>query len=222
MTTQAQGTMKERVAALYAGCSRKDRAYFNMKWRRGNVFELCESLLPRHGTIIDVGCGTGILANTCSLAEPGRKILGLDLDPHRVAVAQSTVGQRTNIEFRVQRLEDVDIEDDGVDGVIVMDVIHHINIDTARGLFTAIHDMLKPGGVFLLKDIDRKPRWKFLMNYAIDSFNTLRKFTLGNDLVFRDPAEIQADLEALGFRVERPALPGVGTCPHALYRCVRI
>src|SRR3989344_3547087 len=62
-----------------------------------------ESLLPREGTIIDIGCGEGILDNLLALRAPNRRVIGFDLNARRVRVAESIKKKRgiPNVEFFV-------------------------------------------------------------------------------------------------------------------------
>ena len=78
--------------------------------------------LAADGTIVDLGCGHGVLANYLALRSPGRRVLGFDLDEHRVAVAQS-IGL-PNAEFHCQDL--FEAEPTRCDVMVVADVLHHL------------------------------------------------------------------------------------------------
>jgi len=55
---------------------------------------LCLEAIERHwqgGSLLDIGTGTGILAIGASLLQPGSRVVGIDIDPHAVEVAQENV-----------------------------------------------------------------------------------------------------------------------------------
>lgn len=213
-------SFRDQLLPYYAGFGFTARLYFRLKWRRGQLYDFTESFVPRRGRVLDVGCGYGLFTNVCAVASAEREVVGLDLDERRIAVARATVADRPNVRFEVGRLEELAGGD--FSSVILFDVIHHLARATHGPLLQACRELLAPGGVLIVKDIDRRPRWKFLLNWAIDLYNArLRGFTLGAALTYRDPADVERELCGLGFAVERPALPGIGTCPHALYVCRR-
>jgi 2-polyprenyl-6-hydroxyphenyl methylase/3-demethylubiquinone-9 3-methyltransferase len=211
-------SFREQLLPYYAGFGFTARLYFRLKWRRGQLYDFTERFVPRRGRVLDVGCGYGLFTNVCAIGSRERDVVGLDLDERRIEVARQTVGQRPNVRFEVGRLEDLD--GSGWDCLILFDVIHHLARATHAPLFGRARELLAPGGVLIVKDIDRRPRWKFLANLVVDVYNArLRGFTRGAALTYREPADVAAELGALGFAIERPALPGIGTCPHALLVC---
>ena len=50
-----------------------------------------ERYVPKHGFIVDLGCGHGLFANVLMESSAQRRVLGLDLDPRKIDVARATV-----------------------------------------------------------------------------------------------------------------------------------
>lgn len=50
-------------------------------------------------SIVEVGCGTGMLVNYLSMLLPDTQVVGIDPDPNNIALAKSTVGDRKNVHF---------------------------------------------------------------------------------------------------------------------------
>src|SRR5947209_18095343 len=83
-----------RVRALYARQSVGVRLYVRLRLAFGLLSaDLLNSYLAADGTVVDIGCGYGVLANQLALGHEGRSVLGIDSDPRRIGVARSTVGK---------------------------------------------------------------------------------------------------------------------------------
>ncbi len=80
------------------------------------------SLPTENFKILDVGCGNGALV-TLPIAEAGYNILGIDLDPDSIDIAQR-LSAGTKAEFRVCTLEALPSE--SFDFVICSEVLEHI------------------------------------------------------------------------------------------------
>lgn len=72
-------------------------------------------LLPDQGTLLDVGCGDGLLSEQIAVARPGLQVSGIDVlvrGDARIPVAKFD-GQT------------IPLEDNSVDHVLFVDVLHH-------------------------------------------------------------------------------------------------
>lgn len=121
----------------------------NVSTKRANDRSLAiELLLPdkfKVETIVDIGCSNGEITN--SLGERFRcKVYGFDVreDPNLVV---------KNFEFqKIEPNEKYPIEDNSVDLIISMAVLHHVeDIDF---LLSEVRRMLKPGGYFIIREHD--------------------------------------------------------------------
>jgi ubiquinone/menaquinone biosynthesis C-methylase UbiE len=86
--------------------------------------------LPLDADILDLGCGTGVVARALA-AEPGRtgKIVGIDFSPDLIEAAKhfaANEGVSDNIEFRVGDAQAIDELDDVYDAVILHTLISHV------------------------------------------------------------------------------------------------
>jgi len=101
-----------------------------------------DQLAPK--TVVDLGCGTGIL--TVTLADPGRAVTGIDPDDGMLAVARRRPGH----ELITWLLGDArDIEPSGVDLVLMTgNVAQHIGPSEWQRSLGDIAAGLRVGGVF--------------------------------------------------------------------------
>lgn len=183
----------QKVRELYKGLGLKTWFYIHLRWMLC-PFEKIASFLPVKGTIFDVGCGYGLLANYLSLSSAERKVIGVDFSPCRIRIAKKTVGQRKNIEFLKKDVKDLNLE--LCDGLVVSDFLHHIKPEAARSFFQLIHKRIKPGGKLIIQEVDRFPKWKYFATITIDKL-----LNPGKPLYYCPAGEWKKRLESAGFRV---------------------
>jgi len=98
--------------------------------------------LPKNATILEIGCGTG--HNLPMLAAFGT-VDALEIDDAAAAIAATRLGKLVS-QSRLPEL--ADIPEHAYDMVALLDVLEHIEDDTAA--LIAIAKRLKPGGTLLL------------------------------------------------------------------------
>ena len=90
-------------------------------------------------TVLDLGCGTGIL--TRALAERGLRVVGVDPNEDMLAQARATGG--SGIDYRRGDAEDTGLPDRSVALVTAAQAFHWLDLDAA---FVEIHRVLRPAG----------------------------------------------------------------------------
>jgi cyclopropane fatty-acyl-phospholipid synthase-like methyltransferase len=174
------------------------------------------SALPRDGSLLDVGCGHGLVSNEAALRSPLARVLGIDLSETKIASARATVGERTNVEFRLQALESV--EESGFDAVGLIDVLYLVPEGSWAACLRTCLGKLRPGGLFVLKEIGTEPRWKF-ERLKLQEFMSTRilRITRGDTLHFESGEDLRRRLQGAGFEdVSLKALDAGYTSPHVL------
>jgi 2-polyprenyl-3-methyl-5-hydroxy-6-metoxy-1,4-benzoquinol methylase len=153
---------------------------------------LIEWLDPRPGErVLDVGCGDGFYDH--SIARSGARVVGIDINEKRLAVARRR-NTTPRTEFRFLDAEEMDFADAFFDKVVSFCVIEHFQRD--QRVLEHIHRVLKPGGrLFLSADslsnpeITEAERAAHQRRYAVNTFYTVD--------VLREK------LEAAGLELER-------------------
>ncbi len=107
-------------------------------------------------SVIDVGCGGGILAE--SMAVRGANVTGIDLSEKPLKVAQLHLlesGQR--VDYRLQSAEDTAAASPAAfDCVTCMEMLEHV--PDPKSTIRACTDMVKPGGWVFFSTINRNPK----------------------------------------------------------------
>lgn len=157
--------LRQQLSDLYTR-SAIERVYAALKFSI-LPFEQVAQYLPPEGRILEVGCGYGYVSNYLSLENPRRQVVGNDTAVDRVEVAKRTIGSRANIEFIAGDCREM--PDEGFDGVVITDVLHHVPYDQQEPILRDVYRKLKPGGVLVMRETDIKFRLRyFLFNYLLE------------------------------------------------------
>ena len=198
---------------LYAGCRLPLRL---LAWSRIWIcpFEKLLTFVPARGSVLEVGCGTGVFANLVALANPERSVAGCDLSASAIAAAQQTVDGRPNLQFQLKSVEEAVLSEPPAI-VAAIDLFHHLMPDIQVSVLRAIYERMPAGGLLLLKDIDKEPRWKYCANVLHDAI-----MVPGTKIYCRTKSEYRRLLEEIGFRVEIVPMHR-WWYSHVLYVCRR-
>jgi SAM-dependent methyltransferase len=191
-----------------------ERAYANVRFSilRPKLLSVMDLLLPDEGRILDIGCGFGLFAAYFGQTQPARRIVGVDPNARRIAMAKRVcAGLGLENEFVAGDARSVEIEGRFA-GAYVLDVMHHIPADDQLPMLERLRDLLAPRGVLVLKDITTEPhhQLKFteLMDRAMVGWN--------EPLAYRHHREWGEMLTSLGFHVRMVRVPDVLPYPHVV------
>lgn len=112
------------------------------------IMEVLDRSGIEQGLVVDLGCGTGLLAR--ELIDAGYDVLGIDISGEMIELAR---GRAPEAEFRVGSLFEVEIPRCGA-VTAVSEVLNYLfdaeneNLGLGR-LFRRVHEALVPGGVFV-------------------------------------------------------------------------
>jgi len=158
-----------------------------------NQFETIEKFIPSEGKIVDIGCGYGIFSNYLALCSDKRSIVGVDKNKRKIKYAQRGL---KNTEFKSGDVTKMDL---GLcAGFSLIDVLHHLeSYQQQEELLKFCYDSLERKGIILIKEIDTRPRVKYIFTKFVDS--VVYPF---DKIYFRNKDEFRKILENIGFAVK--------------------
>lgn len=175
-------------------------------------FDAIERHVPESGRIVDLCCGYGALSMLIALRNPDREVLGVDIDPGRVATASSVAAGIPNLRFAVGDLLSFDAP--RADAILLIDSLHYFGPAAQLGILRSLRRALTDDGVLICREAVREFHPRFWWNWLHERVMTGLSFTQTRDrsLHFRTLDQMRDQLAAAGFVVERvernrPLLP---------------
>jgi trans-aconitate 2-methyltransferase len=172
--------------------------------------------LPPDATVLDVGCGTGLVTERLLAFVPRGRVLAIDASADMVALAQERLGDRA--EVWCQDALDLDL-DEAVDAVVSTAALHWVPDHDV--LWARLAQALRPGGRLEIQcggegNIDA-------VRAVIDAVakDTAPQLVGWSPWIFAGPAETEQRLRAAGFAHPRCWLEERPTNPQDVNAFVR-
>jgi len=116
--------------------------------------ELLTRAAPR--SLLDVGCGEGVLVHRWALAVPDRRVVGIDLEEDSIQAGWAE-RQAANLEYRTMPADDLPFATGEFDLATAIEVLEHVP-DPERTLA----EMARCAERHLLVSVPREPLWRAL------------------------------------------------------------
>ncbi len=190
---------KRDLIQLFRPAGWRARLYLGLKLKICPLLAL-EAHVPDRGQIVDLGCGNGLFGFILKLGSPLREIIGLDLDDKKLSLAQKIQQGRRLCQFLLADLNQLDFPSAHI--YTLVDVLYLLPPSLQLKILKRCYELLPPGGYILIKEIDTRPRWKYLWNYFQETLSVrVVGFTRGKRFSFRSSAEWASLLKELGCHV---------------------
>lgn len=176
--------------------------YIRIKVKMEKSYRLFNDLIPRSGQITDIGCGFGPLCYMLNLLSEQRKVLGVDYDEDKIAVANHAWLHNEHTTF--VHADAIKYELPPSDVFILSDMLHYMNYENQSILLRKCISRLLPNGIVIVRDgnssDERKHRLtKFteLLSTRIIRFNKTQE-----QLCFTSEKQMQEIADACNMRLE--------------------
>lgn len=225
-------TLVRRAADRYLGGSITAWEFAHAKLRTDPVFKevLQGGLLGRRGTLLDIGCGQGVMlallleakdaarASAWPADRPApplfERLIGIETRPRVARLAAAALGaEAVVVEADARR-----VQFEPCSTALLFDVLQMMSYQEQETLLLAIRAALTPGGVILIREADAGAGWRFR---RVRVGNRLKLFAAG---VWRDPFSFRRRegwldcFGRLGFTARLCPLPGESTSGNLLFR----
>jgi 1-acyl-sn-glycerol-3-phosphate acyltransferase len=144
--------------------------YTRIKLSLEDNYEKINSLVPRSGKIVDIGCGYGMVSYMLGFVSEGRSILGIDYDQDKIGLAANCISRNERIEFGAANAVEYDYPD--ADVFILSDVLHYMPAGNQETLLRKCAGKLKTGGTIIIRDADSDLQKRHFWTRYTEFFST--------------------------------------------------
>jgi uncharacterized protein (DUF2062 family)/trans-aconitate methyltransferase len=186
------------VKGMFAQCAWADRKFVRWKLRLDRIFGLLAAEDLGSGTVVDLGCGYGMALSFAAFGDSSRRLVGCDLDRHRIAVAREALSV-LNADLSVADIRSFGLPPAGL--ILILDVLQYLGADEQMALLQRCCSALEPQGLLIFRVHDRERGLWSTVTMAFDrlifAFGPagIRPLTL-------HAAEYRSALENAGMRVD--------------------
>ncbi|MGE5716883.1 MAG: class I SAM-dependent methyltransferase [Acidobacteriota bacterium] len=183
-----------------AALTMPERAHLALRFRSAPWTKIV-SVLESGGTLVDFGCGPGLLAHLLARAGFSGTYLGLDPDPRKIDRARRWLPETAARSFQVGGVDSVRA---GVfSQAVLIDVLYLVPRAERPGFVSRAARALRPGGLFVAVTSGGGPLWKRRLDAAQERLAVGLGVTRGSAIAPCDGEEVaellfRAGLMAVG------------------------
>jgi uncharacterized protein (DUF2062 family)/2-polyprenyl-3-methyl-5-hydroxy-6-metoxy-1,4-benzoquinol methylase len=175
-----------------------DRYFVWCKLRLDRIFGMLAAEDLGSGTVVDLGCGYGMALCFTAFTENGRRLVGCDLNVHRIAVAHQALSSQ-NAEVSVEDVRHFELPPAGL--ILVLDVLQYLPAEEQLALLNRCCSALDPQGKLIFRVHDRERGLWSIITLALDRLLFFCERTGMRPLVL-SASHYQRILENAGMQVE--------------------
>jgi uncharacterized protein len=178
--------------------------YVRVKWiLEKKNFEYYDENISEDASIYDLGCGYGYLSYYLHYRGKERKIMAIDYDSEKVAVAEHGIKKNANLSFETGDVRELDFQP--MDVVLLNDVLHYLTKEEQENVLDRIARQLNENGIVFIRDGIKEMEGRFKKTVLTEFLSTkLFKFNkTSNDLEFISETEIKNFALKHGFTIEK-------------------
>lgn len=112
------------------------------------LYHLKKAGLKKNSSVLEIGCGLGMLTSFIGKSLSSGKIKGVDISPESIQYATKKYGKH-NITFEVNNMSDFK-SGEKFDFIVFPDVLEHIPVEAHNNIFATIRKLVNPDSVVLI------------------------------------------------------------------------
>ncbi len=221
----------ERASDRYLGRSLLAWEYGRGKLFRDPIYKtlVCDGVMPSGGTLVDVGCGQGLMlalliaaADTADDEWPSNgprpprfdRLIGIELRPNVARLAHELLGDRAEIstaDASAATLARFDV-------AVMVDVLHMMPAAKQVELIERLKTCLAPNGVMLIREADAAAGWRYAVVRSVNWIQAARQGNGRAPFHFRSREDWLTLLSQCGLAAEVVEHEGVGRLGNLLFR----
>ncbi|MET8944824.1 class I SAM-dependent methyltransferase [Streptomyces sp. NPDC004542] len=120
------------------------------------MLDMTEALVGTAPRVLDLACGTGSITARLLARFSGATVVGVDLDPALLAIAEGTFAGDERVTLVTADLKDPDwpaaLPYDSYDAVLTATALHWLHTEPLAALYGQVAGLVRDGGVFMNAD----------------------------------------------------------------------
>jgi len=202
----------------YAKTPRKFRYYALAKYRMDPCYRALAARIPAGSSVVDLGCGLGMLAVLLGELGQGRQALGIDWDEAKVAAGQVAAAGLPAV--TLQRADAREFVVPPCEVVTIVDVLHYYEPAVQTAILARAAAALRPGGLLLVRETDPARAGGARLTRSIERLMVRLGWNRGPTVYYRPIEALHADLRALGLSSSQVEVAGA-THPGNVLLCAQ-
>lgn len=144
---------------------------------RNILFTLKRSGLKKNHSVLEIGCGIGIISGELSTYLKRGSVTGVDISPESIEFAKQKYKRQQNLNFIVSDIQHL-LLNESFDFIILPDVLEHIPLSLYDEIFKKLIQVIKPEGRIFIHIpsgsynqyiIDYEPEKLQIIDHALDA-----------------------------------------------------
>jgi 1-acyl-sn-glycerol-3-phosphate acyltransferase len=190
--------VRRKVERLYRYQGTYVEQFVKWKLKLDPLFSALDSVVPRQGQVLDLGCGYGMATHWLAAFTDQRTFWGVDYDEEKIRVAQCSAGEAARMKFVSGDLLNCDLPPG--DAALLLDVLHYWTPEKQQLILDKVRKALRPGGRLILRDGARAETAAHRNVHRWEAFATRMGMNRTKEgLHFQTQAELEAMLQRAGF-----------------------
>ncbi|RAW00155.1 trifunctional MMPL family transporter/lysophospholipid acyltransferase/class I SAM-dependent methyltransferase [Pseudochryseolinea flava] len=176
--------------------------YARIKVKLEDNYAFFDELVPKKGTVLDLGCGYGFLSYMLQFRSEERIITGVDYDDDKISVAQNGFAKGATLNFFCADVTEYPLSN--YDVIFVNDVLHYLHREAQFDFLERCVAALNPGGKIVVRDgnADLQERHQGTKLSELFSVSLLGFNKSTQALTFISGKEVTAFASARGWKLE--------------------
>lgn len=144
--------------------------YARVKTALEKNYHFFHKRLPAEGTIVDIGCGYGFLSYMLYFANTNRRIVGIDYDEEKIAVAAHIHDRNEHVSFRCSDITTAQLPQ--AEAFVLNDVLHYMPKADQQQVLAQCLKQLLPGGICIIREANAKLKDRHKGTKTTEFFST--------------------------------------------------